>query len=191
MNMKLTLPAVFSAALFAVGAHASPPPPPQTLALVPSGGTIFGNSGGVVGWGYDFTNNDSADWVALNDSFVTGSLASGTFGNYMDYIALTFIVVNPSSSTGTVLFSQGVSGTGEFDIAPAVPSGTKITGDIGIDYTVFSQDPNSPSFDPNSFVAEGTVFANAEVVTPEPGLKWLTAAGLLPLALAVWRRRQG
>lgn len=187
--MKLTVPAVFLVALFAVSAHASPPPS-QTLALVPSGGTIFGSSGGVVGWGFDFTNNASADWVVLSDSFVTGSLGTGTFGSYMDYIALTFTVVNPSSSTGTVPFVLGTSGTGEFDIAPAVPPGTKIGGYIGIDYSVFSQDPNSPSFDPNSFVGEDTVFAQAEVVTPEPGLKWLTAAGLLPLALAVWRRRQ-
>jgi hypothetical protein len=56
-------------------------------------------------------------------------------------------VIDPSSSTGSVPFSQGTSGTGEFDILPAVPPNTVIPGDIDIDYSVFSQDPNSPGFD--------------------------------------------
>jgi hypothetical protein len=185
--MKPIIPSLFLAALFAWTAQADP-----IFALVPSGGTISGNSGGVVGWGYDITNTDPSNWVVLNDSFVTASLASGTFGTYNDYIALNFIVIDPSSSTGSVPFSQGTSGTGEFDIMSAVPPNTVIPGDIDIDYSVFSQDPNSPTFDPGSFVTSGTVFATAQVdvntsAVPEPASMWLTIAWLLPLAWAVRR----
>jgi hypothetical protein len=193
MNMKLIIPIVFLAALLAFTAQADPLP---TLTLVPGSGTISGNSGGVVGWGYDITNNDPANWLILNDSFVTSSLASGTFGTYVDYIASNFIVIDPSSSTGTVPFSQGTSGTGEFDIDAFVPPNTIIPGQIGVDYSVFSEDPNSPTFDPDSFVTDGTVFATAQVdvnasstTVPEPKPVVLLLAALLAVAFAVRKRR--
>jgi hypothetical protein len=185
--MKPIIPSLFFAALFAWTAQADP-----TFVLVPLGGTISGNSGGVVGWGYDVTNTDPSNWVVLNDSYVTGSLASGTFGTYEDYIALNFIVIDPISSTGSVPFDAGTTGTGEFDIMPAVPPNTIIPGDIEIDYSVFSEDPNSPGFDPSSFVTSGTVFATAQVdvntsTVPEPGSMWLTGAWLLPFAWVIRR----
>jgi len=159
------------------------------FSLFPSG-TVSGASGAVVGWGYDITNNDVNDWLVLNDSFVTGSLNAGTFGTYQDYIASSFIVIDPSSSTGDVAFSQGTAGTGEFDIDNFVPP-TTISGGISIDYSLFSQDPNNPSFDPNSFVSSGTVSAAAAVqvgLVPEPATVMLTGFALLPLAVAGWRR---
>jgi hypothetical protein len=188
--MRPIIPSLFLAALFALSAHATSIP---TFTLVPAGGTISGASGGVVGWGYDVTNTDPSNWLVLNDSFVTGSLASGTFGTYVDYIASNFIVIDPSSSTGTIPFNFGtISGTGEFDIKPAVPPNTILPGDIDIDYSLFSQDPNSPSFDPSSFVTSGTVSASAQLdvntsTVPEPGSIWLTVAWLLPF---VWVVRQ-
>jgi hypothetical protein len=180
--MKCTMPAVLFSALFAFGAHAAPI---LTFDLVPSGGTIAGNSLGTVGWGYDITSTDPVDWVVLNDSFVTGSLASGTFGAYVDYIALNFIVIDPSSSTGTVPFSAGTTGTGEFDIDSAVPPDTIIPGQIGIDYSVFSQDPNSPTFDPDSFVTDGTVFATAQVDVNAPGTGVPEPKSVIPLSAAL------
>jgi len=184
--MKSFVPAVALVLLISAGACASPLP---TLSLIPSSGTVAGFAGAVVGWGYDVTNPDPSDWVVLTDTFVDGSLASGTYGNYVDYIgATTGIVIDPSSTTGDVAFSQGVAGAGEFDIdrfAPAV----KITGDINIDYAVFSQDPNSPSFDPSSFLSAGTLTAAAEVdVTPEPASVLLMSAALLPLVFGARRR---
>jgi hypothetical protein len=189
-NMKPILPSLFLAALFAWTAQADP-----IFVLVPSGGTISGNSGGIVGWGYDVTNNDPANWLVLDDSFATGSLASGTFGTYMDYIASTFIVIDPSQSGGTVLFSQGTSGTGEFDIDAVVPPNMVIPGSIGLDYSLFSEDPNSPTFDPSSLVTNGTVFATAQVnvnttAVPEPGSLWFAVAWLLPFAWVVRQRRR-
>src|ERR1700735_256266 len=108
--MKPIIHSLFLAALFALNAQATSMP---TLTLVPANGTISGVSGGVVGWGYDVTNNDPANWLVLNDSIATGSLASGAFGTYKDYIDSNFIVINPSQSTGIVLFNHGTSGIGE------------------------------------------------------------------------------
>jgi hypothetical protein len=106
-----------------------------------------------------------------------------------------FIVIDPSQPTGTVPFSKGIAGTGEFDIRAVVPPNTIIPGSTALDYTLFSEDPNSPSFDPGSFITGGTVFATAQVgvntsSVPEPGSVWLTIAGLLPVAWAVRRSRR-
>jgi hypothetical protein len=185
--MKRIMPVLTLAVLVALHAHATPLP---AFSLVPSGGTISSLSGVVVGWGYDITSTDSADWVVLDDSYVTGSLASGTFGSYTDYIASNFIVIDPSSSTGSVHFNAGMTGTGEFDIKAAVPPNTIIPGEIAVDYSVFSQNPNSPSFDPGSFVISGTVFAAATVDVnvsgaPEPRSLLLIVVGSLTLGLAV------
>ncbi len=174
------------AALFTATAYSAPLP---VFGIFPSG-TVSGSPGTVIGWGYDITNNDPSNWMVLNDSFVTGGLSTGTFGTYQDYIASGFIVIDPSSTTGNVAFSQGSTGTGEFDIHNFVPPMT-ITGGISIDYSVFSQDPNSPSFDPGSLVSSGTVSAVADAQVggvPEPASIMLTCFGLLLLVVAGWRR---
>lgn len=191
--MKRILLTVFFAALVAANLFGDSLVP--TFALFPNSGTVSGIQGSVVGWGYDITNNDPADWLVLNDSFVTGDLSTGTFGTYVDYIASNFIVIGPSSSTGDVAFNQGAAGTGEFDINAFVPP-TTITGAVNIDYSLFSQDPNNPNFDPGSFITSGTVSAAAAVqvvgvsTVPEPASVLFTGLALLPVALTGWRRRK-
>jgi|SRR5579872_4666087 len=180
--------ALFVTALISGGAFGS------SIALLPSG-TIPGSSGGVVGWGYDISNS-TADWMVLNDSFVTGNLASGTYGHYVDYIALNLIVINPGSSTGPVNWNSGSqSGTGEFDLAAFVPPNTAIPGSITVDYSLFSQDPNSGSFDPGSFDSAGVLSATAQVnanftAVPEPGSLAMVGTMLLVIAWSGWRRRR-
>jgi|HubBroStandDraft_5_1064220.scaffolds.fasta_scaffold75697_2 hypothetical protein len=188
--MKRTILNVLFAALLAANVFGDT----VTLTLIPTSGTISGLLGSAVGWGYDITNNEPTDWVVLNDSFVTGGLNTGTYGTYVDYISSDFIVINPSSSTGDVDFSRGApgTGTGEFDIDAFVPP-TTIAGGISIDYSVFSEDPNSPNFDPDSLVSNGTVSANAQVnivsPTPEPASAGLIIAALMLMGIAMYRRR--
>ena len=173
-------------AAFAASAYGGP-----VLSLIPVNATTP-MAGGVTGWGYDISNSDHANFLVLNDSFVSGSLATGIFGNYVDYISSQFIVVGPGADTGPVGFQLGTAGVGEFDFAQFVPNPTTVPGAINIDYSLFSQDPNSASFDPNSFVASGTVTAAASAsVAPEPATELLLTVGMLPFALAIWRRGRG
>ena len=166
-------------------AHAAPL---QTLTLIPSNGTVAGQAGMVVGWGYDITNTDPNDWVLLEDSYVAGDLSSGLYGSYVDYISLNAFVIDPSSSTGPVAFSQGISGVGEFDISQFAPI-TTITGEINIDYAIYSG--GDPTTDPNAvFIGPGLLTASAQVdVVPEPSaIVMMTGAALLALSV-VWRRK--
>lgn len=176
---------VFAAFLtaFATCAYAAP-----VLQLIPASAGAL--PGGVTGWGYDISNPDPTDFVVLNDSFVTGGLSTGIFGHYVDYIASNFIVIGPGGDTGPVAFNRGaLAGVGEFDFNAVVPVGTHVTGSINIDYDLFSQDPNSPNFDPNSFVGSGTFSAAGEaVVVPEPGAGALMGVALMAIGLIVWRR---
>ncbi len=185
--MRRIVPAVLFAALVAAHAYATPMP---TLALTPSAGSVSGSPGSVTGWGYTI-HNTTPDYMVLDDSYVSGGLAAGTYGTYVDYIASNFIVINPASTVGPVNFDAAtMAGTGEFDIAQFVPPDTLITGAINVDYSEFSQNPNSPTFDPSSFVTSGTLSATAQVgVAPEPECVLLTGLPLAWLALAGWRRR--
>jgi hypothetical protein len=78
---------------------------------------------------------------------------------------------------------------GEFDINSTVPPGTVIPGDIAVDYSLFSQDPNDPAFDAGSFVSAGTLDAPVEImVAPEPGSMLFIGMALLSFVLAIRRR---
>jgi hypothetical protein len=179
--MKRTILTAFLAAC-AANAYAG------QLTLIPVNATTS-HPGGVTGWGYDIMNVDPSNFMVLNDSFVSGSLLSGTYGVYVDYIASQSIVIGPGGDTGSVAFQPGVAGVGEFDFKKFVPIPTTVPGAINIDYSLFSTDPNSPSFDPGSFVSSGTLSASASAsVVPEPSPVYLLALGVLPLAFALQRR---
>ncbi len=176
---------IFAALLtiFATGAYAVP-----VLTLIPT--TASAQPGGVTGWGYDITNPDPTNYVVLNDSFVTGGLSTGIFGNYVDYIVSNFIVIGPNGDTGPVAFDRAsLSGVGEFDFNAVVPPFTRVSGTINIDYSLFSQNPNDPNFDPGSFVGSGTFSADAAAqIVPEPGSGALTGLAVLAVAFLAWRR---
>ena len=185
--MKQTL----FAALFLTSALSVYAAPIPALTLVPA--IASGYPGTVTGWGYDIVNNDPSDFLVLNDSVVMGSLSTGTFGTYVDYIASNFIVIAPDTDTGVVPFVLGSSGVGEFDIVKFVPP-MQIPGSINIDYSLFSTNPNDPNtFDPSSFVDGGTVSATAGVdIAPEPASGALLLAGcmlLVPLGVRAARRK--
>jgi hypothetical protein len=69
------------------------------------------------------------------------------------------------------------------------------TGGISIDFSVSSRNPNSPDFDPGSFVSNGTISADAQVnvvnpnVVPEPARVGLIIAALMLMGIAIYRRR--
>ena len=191
--MKRALLPACCLAVFTTASYAST----VSLTTLPASGSVSASPGGVVGWGFTLTDADPADWVVLNDSFFTGST---TFGNYVDYLVLPgapLYVAGPSPESATVSQPWAPAsipslGLGEFDINSTAPPGTVISGNIGVDYTLFSQDPNDPNFDPDSFLATGQLFAPVTITltspaVPEPAWGFLIDAGILGLVMLARR----
>src|SRR5581483_4721156 len=170
---------------FAAPGQSTPVP---AITTIPASGDVSGAPGDTVGWGFQLTFSDPSNWVVLNDSYFTGAQV---YGGYQDYIVSQFIVAGPApeSSPVTVNYVHSSSGLGEFDIYSFAPPGASITGNINVDYCIFSQDPNDPSFDPASFVTSGVASAAVDVTVPaavpEPRTAFLLMAAI---ALALWRR---
>ncbi len=169
---------------FVGGAYATPVP---TITLTPAGGTVSGKPGSVVGWGFSLNYAGTSDWVVLVGSEFTGSTVYGT---YVDYLASAFYVAGPAPESSTVsqtFVPASQLGVGEFDIKSTALPGASITGNLLIYYDIFSQDPNSPNFDPNSFVEESTVndAVDIQVAAPEPSTEALLLGGAMILALAL------
>jgi len=188
--MKRTIVgAVWAFALAAVAQAAT-----LSIETIPVSGNVSGVPGSVVGWGFTLTDTETDEWIVLNDSYFTGSTVYGT---YVDYVASNFYVAGPSPESQTLNEPWNPStspptGLGEFDINATAPPGF-ITGDINVDYQLFSQDPNDPDFDPDTaFISSGTFSAPVQAdVVPEPATMAVTGATLLALAFAIRRRRRG
>ncbi len=169
----------------AIGAHASP----FSLTVTPAGGAVFGPPGSAVGWSFTVTDTSATDWIILDDSYLT---ISPVYGTYTDYIANQFYVAGPAPEPSTIdsLWNQSaLTGTGEFDLF-ASDAGASFSGTLSVDYTVFSQDPNDPSFDPDSWVEDGTFTDPVSVtVSPEPPTWALLIVPFAALLLAGRRRK--
>ncbi len=171
---------------FVAVAYATPAP---TITLTPASGTVSGNPGSVVGWGFSLNYTGTSDWVVLVGSEFTGSTVDG---KYVDYLSSALYVSGPAPESSTVsqtFVPASQLGLGEFDIKSTALPGASITGNLIIYYDIFSQDPNSPTFDPNSFVEESTIIDAVDIqvaaATPEPSTCVLLLAGTLILALGI------
>ena len=140
------------------------------LQLNPSGGLIAGSPGATIGWGFTLTN--SSDYlVVTGSSFTPPSL----YGVYQDYIGTyNLLVVGPSPESPVVsqsFSSTFLSGVGAFTINSTAPFGAAVTGDLVVHYSLFSQDPNTPNFDPitSLLVTDASISQPTAVdVVPEP-----------------------
>ncbi len=165
--------------LFAICAQAT-----ITLQLNPGSGALSATPGSTVGWGFTLTNTSGSEWLLTTGSeFLPASL----YGSYQDYIGLSGVVVGPSPESSAVTQSFDAiaqTGVGAFTIDSTAPIGTLIQGHVVIDYSLFSQDPNDPAFNPDNstVVADATISAPAALrTTPEPASFLLILSGALPL----------
>jgi hypothetical protein len=150
------------------------------LTLDPVSGAISGLRGQTIGWGFSITN--TTDWLLVTSASFSPAAAIGTF---IDYTQSNFVVVGPApeSTTVTQAFDTSTqSGIGSFTINPAAPFGI-VTGEIFLTYDLYSEDPNSPTFDPTSSLisTDNSLSAPASVqVVPEPAT-WLGMISALVL----------
>jgi len=152
-------------------------------------GTVGGAPGATVGWGFTLTN--TTDYL-----LVTGSQFSPTplafFGSYQDLVGAGPLVVlgpspEPQSITEAFNLSLG-TGLGAFRIAPTAAG--QLSGQLILHYALFSVDPNSPTFNPDTDlrVADAQVSSavSVNVFAPEPASFLLVAPGLF----AAYRRKR-
>ncbi|MBV8730606.1 MAG: hypothetical protein JO336_12440 [Acidobacteriia bacterium] len=178
----------FLAAIFAWCSQAAP-----VLTTLPASGTVSGSPGGVVGWGFTLSDNTPSEWVLLTGSQFTGSPIFGTYIDYLSSNSAPAYVVGPSPESSTIQVPWNhstMAGLGEFDINSTAAGALTVAGNILVHYSVFSQDPLGPNFNPDTatLVADATVSVPAQVnIAPEPDSAWIISA-LLPLAW-LWRRR--
>jgi len=176
-----------------------------TLTLDPTDGAISGAPGTTVGWGFTFTFTNDVNFAVITGSQFCASTSSPLpdiclplspdLGSYTDFAGAQFLVAGPSPESPTVMQAfdnTALTGIGSFAIDPSA-SGTT-SGIIVLTYDLFSQNPNDPAFDPNSFAGGNYLTAAASVTAapvaavPEPALLPLTGAALLVMVL---RRRRG
>jgi hypothetical protein len=190
-QMKRTTLAFLVMAAFAAYAPSAPVP---SITLLPSSST--GGPGSVVGWGFVLTYSAPSDWVVLTGSEFTGSQLYGTYRDYLSLPNTPLYVAGPAPENSTVQQQWNPSsnpplGVGEFDFNSTAIAPANITGNILVHYSVFSQDPNAPDFNPDTstVVADATLSAPVQVnVAPEPASLLMMSPALLLLLLANWRR---
>ena len=104
--------------------------PIPTISLIPANGTVGGEQGTVVGWGFTLSYSATADWVVLTGSVFTGS---STYGSYVDYLSLPtapLYIAGPGYAAVDQAWDASTqSGVGEFDINSTALPGAEILTD--------------------------------------------------------------
>jgi hypothetical protein len=178
--------------------------------LNPVSGAISGN--GTIGWGFTLTNDMNFIKVVLsdfcsgtgNDQFSTPCDTS-QLGHYQDFIAnysgAHSVVVGPTATNpgDTTSFMQSfnnmaMTGVGSYTIDnPSAMMGDMVSGQILLEYDLFSRSPNDPSFNArtDTIATSQFVVVTASVTdVPEPGTLFLLGTAFAGLGVARFRRRK-
>lgn len=155
------------------------------LAIDPPGGSVAGQPGDTIGWGFT-TQSDPNLWVTFVTSFLL--VESNPFlGTYTDFIGSEGGPVNfelaPGSSNWTQAFdSIAGTGIGSYAIDPAALPGAVDSGTLRVLYETFSADPNTcGACDAGSGFVD-VPFQLAVTATPEPATWLLLVAGIAAIA---------
>jgi hypothetical protein len=185
-----------------------------SLSLTPSGGSVSGQQGQTVGWGFNLTNTSGYYAVISSSEYCQGTAFCGTgttnssaLGTYIDFISANSIVVGPNAvelveaGSGWIskaapygeVFDNGlVTGVGSFSIFQFAPPGTE-NGRIYLTYDVFSDSTLSEQIGLSQLTFADASVTVENVSVPEYDsltlLMIMGVAVLLPLSFWAWRRR--
>jgi hypothetical protein len=146
-----------------------------TFDLLPTGGSISGTAGSVIGWGYSITNESTADWLVISH------LNSDPFVDATPNVLFDFPILAPGA-TATASYDH-VLGTGLMELALDGSLSTEVinSGNFVLDAEWWSGDPfgngillsqANPVSQPYQAVAD-------PAVVPEPGtVSLLATSGL-------------
>lgn len=189
-SVKSMLSAALCALLLAPAAHAAPFT--FTLDLLPSGGTVSGTPGQLVGWGYKLANTDAVNWF-VPTQLSASSFALGTpDAGYFD-----FPILGPGLDV-TVAFNPG-AGQGLFGLLlnPGALPGQSESGQFNMAGEWWSGDPlgSGVLLQPSDHVLAPLTVQVTGGAAPEPATWPLLLPGLLWLlfrpSLTPLRRRMG
>jgi hypothetical protein len=171
------------------------PSPPGNL------GQNYGVPGQIVDWGFDFDNTYITDWVSVTSVSLSHTNLS-VFDSFTDYMGPQG---GPNIATGdTVPFYVAAGtdwsensdfnsqqGVGAYLIAPNALIWSADTGNVTVNYELFSGDPGLGGIDLGSFFVDaplifGQAYEYEVEVIPEPATSVL---GFLGLALLAAHRR--
>jgi hypothetical protein len=182
--------------ILAGGLHANPIFP--YLVLNPIDGTISGNPGDVIGWGFTL-QGDSTYWVSVTAANLAFEVSPvGTFTSYINQNGGLTDFATPPGQAWTQTFSPGSPGTGigEYDVDPGATVGSSDSGLIDITYDIYADDPltcncNAINNAPLHLTdINGHSIPFAIQIVPESGASILSAIGGGLLILAQVLRRK-
>lgn len=169
-----------------------------TITLDPASGNLTALPGQTVGWGFT-VDSPTSYFVPTAVNFIPAS-GDGVFTDILGP-RLTVFVAGPAPDENpnvSEAFNMSLgTGLASFAVNAGVALGTVISGNILIDYDLFSVSPNNPSFDPDAhYLGAGpTISLDASILvdntptsaTPEPSAALLLAGGLLLAGLRMRR----
>lgn len=171
---------------------------PVSFSLLPETGSLSGDPGSTVGWGFSLTNGTGDFLVVANSSFCDGGQnpVAGTcaphLGVYSDTVAGNATVLAPGSTMTQAFDLKSASGLGSYSIWSSAAPGQTDTGSLSLVYDLFDSNPFTGSATQIggdqmvSASAQVTVEAAATAV-PEPALPLISGVIVLGM-LAIGRR---
>lgn len=148
-----------------------------TFALVPTGGSINGAPGSLIGWGYSITNDSFTNWLEpLTVNAGIFQHATLDIGDYFD-----FPLIAPSQTVTEAFTSAGVSGFGSglagLTWALSAPLGFVNTGNFDLSACWANSAGACVQSAPDDLAAYSATVATVATV-PEPPT-WLVGAFML------------